>query len=453
MENAVGLSRQNFITMSQTFRIEAQVNVGTEVEIADLEKADELEIEQAIAPLITGDFHSKWSHTKQFAKEFAHLQNRPISSLINHLHSSSDIENQWFLIRTLSQFNHPTVVGALANFLVTTPVEELQLEATKALTNLGNSAIATLTDLLNSSSTEQRILAARTLAKIRRGAVIEPLLSITADPNEQLRIIAIEALGSFHDPRITPVLLNALTDEAPIAIEAVRTLGRRSDLLATTDLITPLHGCLLGSDAQVARESAIALGRLGGDFAAEILGKFLTQPAATRVKVAAVRALGWLDTPVATLYLTTVFDCPFPLIMPEVRQEVVRSLGQTRSVALKSAAAKPLIDWLRSQNLAAKESLNDQPVGEIESDRATDFGPLTLNQTVISALARLGENEAIDTLIPLLADPDARIKMHALSALKQIDPRAAQAKIQNYLSNQAVSRELKAEITDTLTAW
>ncbi len=424
--------------MSQPLRREAQVKVGTEIEIADLEeadeKADELEIEQAIAPLITGDFHSKWSHTKQFAKEFAHWGDRPIAPLIDHLHSSSDIENQWFLIRTLGQYNHPVVVEALANFLVTTSVEELQLEATKALTNLGSSAIATLTDLLNSTSTEQRILAARTLAKIRRGAVIEPLLSIAADPSEQLRIIAVEALGSFHDPRITSVLLNALTDEAPIAVEAVRTLGRRSDLLTTTDLTTPLHGCLLGPDADVARESAIALGRLGGESAAEILGEFLTQPAAARVKVAAVRALGWLDTPTATLYLTNAFGCPFPLVMPEVRQEIVRSLGQTRSTALKPVAAKPLVDWLQQQT-------------------AANLDALTLKQTVISALARLGVIDAIDSLIPLLADPDARIKMNALSALKQIDPRAAQAKIREYLLNETVSHRPKADIANTLRAW
>ena len=420
--------------MSQPFRTEAQVKVRKEVEIADLEKANESEVKQAIAPLITGDFHSKWSHTKQFAKEFAHWGDRPIAPLINHLHSSSDIENQWFLIRTLSQYSHSAVVEALANFLITTPVEELQLEATKALTNLGSSAIATLTDLLNSPSTEQRILAARTLAKIRRGAVIEPLLSIVTDPSEQLRIIAIEALGSFHDPRITPVLLNALTDKAPIAIEAVRTLGRRSDLLPTTDLTTPLHGCLLGADADVARESAIALGRLGGESAAEILGEFLTQPAAARVKVAAVRALGWLDTPAATLYLATAFGRPFPLIMPEVRQEIGRSLGQTRSKALKPVAAKPLVDWLQQQ-------------------KAVRLDTLTLKQTVISALARLGATNAIDSLIPLLADPDACIKMNALSALKQIDPRAAQAKIQEYLLNGDVSHRAKAGITDTLKAW
>ena len=399
-----------------------------------MEKVDGLQIERAIALLITGDFHSKWSHTKQFAKEFAHWGDRPITYLINHLHSSSEPENQWFLIRTLGQYNHPAVVEALANFLVATPVEELQLEATKALTNLEGSAIATLTRLLNSSSTAQRVLAARTLAKIRRGAVIEPLLSIVTDPSEQLRIIAIEALGSFHDPRITPVLLNALTDKAPIAIEAVRTLGRRSDLLPTTDLTTPLHGCLLGADADVARESAIALGRLGGESAAEILGEFLTQPAATRVKVAAVRALGWLDTPAATLYLITAFDRPFPLIMPEVRQEIGRSLGQTRSTALKLAAAKPLVNWLQQQ-------------------KTVNLDTLTLKQTVISALARLGAVNAIDSLIPLLADPDACIKMNALSALKQIDPRAAQARIQDYLLNEAVSYQVKAGIADTLKAW
>ncbi|MGB3300247.1 MAG: HEAT repeat domain-containing protein [Phormidesmis sp.] len=431
--------------MSQISRTETQKQIeGKNEQVAEAVRPNgpiEADIEQAIAPLITGDFHSKWSHTKQFSKEFSHLGDRPISSLIHHLHSSLDPENQWFLIRTLGQYDHPIVVEAIANFLTITPVEALQLEATKALTSLGNSAIATLTHLLNSDLSQQKILAARTLAKIRRSAVIEPLLGIVEDPSEALRAIAIEALGSFHDPRVTPVLLNALNDEPPIAVEAVRALGRRFDLLATTDLMARLHCCLQGAEVTVACESAIALGRLGGrsgqhaakEFAAESLGKFLMQPAASRTKVAAVRALGWLETPTATLHLTTAFARPFPLIMPEVRQEIGRSLGQTRSTTLKPIAAQPLINWLQKQN--------------------ANLDALSLKQTVISALARLGAVDAIDSLIPLLADADARIKMNALSALKQIDPKAAQAKIQNYLLNEAVSRPLKADITDTLKAW
>jgi HEAT repeat protein len=425
-------------------------------------------IEQAIATLTTGDFPSKWDHARQFAKQFAHWGDRPIPYLIHHLHSSAQnhaqnqAENQWFLIRTLGQFQHPSVVEALANFLISTPDEALQIEATKALTRLGSSAIATLTTLITSPATETRKLAAATLAKIRRSAVIDPLLSVVNDPDEHIRGIAIEALGSFHDPRITPVLLSALQDETAIAIEATRTLGRRCDLLATTDVIARLQGVLLGQEAKLARESAIALGRLGahsdGEQAIEALGKFLTQPAPTEVKIAAARALGWLDSPTATLYLATAFECPFPLVMPEVRLEIARSLGQTQSAPLQLTAAKPLVRWLQDQVAQQAQQLPDQPAN-YQTNQPPNPEVFALKQTILSALARLAPLTSLnplntlDSLIPLLGDPDARIRMHALNALKQIDPSLGQAKVADYLLTEALSPALKAQIADSLSAW
>lgn len=250
----------------------------------------EKQIAEAIEQLAVGDFHSQWDYAKQFSRQFAQWGDRIIFPLVHQLKTHQDPEIQWFLVRILSQFEHPTIVTALAQLLVTTHSKELQIEVSKALSILGESAIKTLSDLLATSVKEeqpgldapldlqldaQRILAARTLAYIRRSAVIEPLLSIVDDPHPELRAIAIEALGSFHDARITPVLLAALKDKPPICMEAIRTLGRRRDLLAVTDLITPLEQCLLATDETVASESATALGRLGSEAAITALGERL----------------------------------------------------------------------------------------------------------------------------------------------------------------------------------
>ena len=247
---------------------------------------------------------------------------------------------------------------------MTTPVEALQTEAIKSLTGLGSSAIALLTDLIGSPAVEQRILAARVLAKIRRSAVIAPLISVANDPHEQLRIVATEALGSFHDDRVTPVLTQALRDRPSVAIEAIRALGRRSDLLSSTDIIAQLQHCLTAADKDMAKESAIALGRLAAQgnqprAAVDALGKFIIQPAPSEVKVTAVRALGWIDSPAATDYLTAAFGYPFPIVTDEVKQEIARSLGQTRSAALKPVAAAPLVSWLQTASQADQQTLSD----------------------------------------------------------------------------------------------
>ncbi|MGB3294159.1 MAG: HEAT repeat domain-containing protein [Phormidesmis sp.] len=405
---------------------------------ADLASAEaERQIEQAIAQLIEGDFHSKWDSTKRLDRQFAQWGDRPIPYLIRRLESSTDTENQWFLVRALGQFDHPAVVEALAQLLMTTPAADLQLEATKALTALGNSATATLANLLGAEQPlERRILAAQTLARIRRSSTVSPLLSVAADPDPQLRVIAIEALGSFHNPRITPVLLAALEDIPPICVEAIRTLGRRVDLLASVDLIGPLQRCLYHAEEAVAQESAVALGRLGGEAAAIALGKFLAQPAPTAVKIAAVRALGWMSSSTAVAYLTDAFSYPVPVIMPTVQQEIARSLGQTRLEALSPQAAQPLLTWLQ----ASLADENPPPA-------------FVLKQTVISSLARLSAHAALDSLVSMLSDPDSRIRMHALSALKQIDPRAAQTKIQAYVEDENTSPQQRQQVVESLTAW
>lgn len=406
------------------------------------------QIEQLIAQITEGDFHSKWDSTKQLNRQFAQWGDRPIPPLIRLLENSTDTENQWFLVRALAQFDHPAVVEALAQLLVTTPAEDLQLEVIKAFTRLGNSAIATLADLLDPDQPlKRRILAAQALARIRRSATISPLLSIAADADPQLRAIAIEALGSFHDPRVTPFLLAALEDIPPICTEAIRTLGRRVDLLATVDLIGPLRQCLHQGEEDVARESAVALGRLGSEAAAIALGEILTQPASTAVKIAAVRALGWMNTLSAIDDLAAAFDCGVPVVLPAVQQEIAKSLGQTRADQLKATAAQPLLAWIRSIN----------PVRPSAPDDALSPATFGIKQAVISAIARLnvssGDSAAVESLVPLLGDADSRIRLHALSALKQIDPRAAQTKVRAYLQNEHTAPELKAKVASTLAAW
>lgn len=433
------------------------------------------DMEQAIAQLTQGDFHRKWDSVKHFSRQFAQWGDRPIPALIAALERHIEVENtenQWFLIRALSQYDRPVVVEALAHTLITTPAEDIQLEAIKSLTSLGNSAIATLTDLLGSHQPlERQILAASALAKIRTGATIAPLMSVADAADERLRSIAIEALGSFHDPRVTLILLRALNDTSPICIEAIRTLGRRQDLLTEIDLIGSLQGCLHHADAAVAQASSVALGRLGSEPAARALGQALTEPLPTVVKVSVARALGWIDAPIATAMLSQAFDTAMPVVMPVVKQEIARSLGQTRSAQLKTQAAQPLIAWLQSLTAERLTASGSIPTAiSTASKTAAEADTFGLKQAAISAVARLGEMAAVESLIPLLGDDDARIRMNALSALKQIDPRSARDKVLAYLdrgsdrggnggeqspddADEYAIRFLQAQISTSLEAW
>ncbi|MGD1898810.1 MAG: HEAT repeat domain-containing protein [Phormidesmis sp.] len=437
-------------------------------------QAIESQIEQAIAQLSVGDFHSRWSQSKRYARQFALWGDRSIPALLKHLALEQDPDTQWFLVRLLAQFDHPSVVESLAQLLVTTDSETLQSAISKALAGFGETAVATLSNLLASSTdglvesavtnnaatnnavtnnavTARRLLAVRTLAHIRRSNTIEPLISVAADRDPTIREIAIEALGSFHDPRITPLLLNALQDEPAICIEAIRTLGRRSDLLNAVDLATPLQVCLRSPHESVACESAIALGRLGHEAAVDALGTQLPQPLATSVKISVVQSLGWLNLPASVAYLVKAFDYPVPVIMPTVKTAIAKALGQTREPALKHIAAQPLIAWLKDHSGNHSNAATSASSDVADSFIAADS--LALTQIVLTALARLGDSSAIAPLIPLLTHPDPRIRLHVLSALKQIDSGVARHEIQRYLHSETLSSISQQHVAETLAAW
>ncbi len=406
-------------------------------------------IDQAVATLKEDDFHTQWESAKQLSQQISQWGDRPIPYLIDHLQTTTDPNVQWFLVRILSQFEQLEVIEVIAQLLTTTQNEDLQAEICKSLTHIGQGAIETVSGLLSlDHPIARRVLATRVLACIRRSATIEPLLSVAEDDSPEIRAIAIEALSSFHDPRITPILLAALEESATetdvsICIEAIRTLGRRNDLLPQTDLVGPLQQCLLNENHQIAKESAIALGRLGTKAAAIALGEALMQPIATPVKIAIVRSLGWIDSYRSVQSLAIAFKQGTPLIMPAVKPEIAKALGQTHDPSLKSQAAQPLIDWLQTY-------CDKSAAGESNADTSTQP---ELTQAVVSALARLGEKISITALIPLLASADARIKIHVLSALRQIDTSEAKAQLQHYLTNEQTSTDIKKEVEASLMAW
>jgi len=422
------------------------------------ELAPSKQIDRAIAQLMEGDFHSRWDQAKQFSKQFASWGDRAVPALIDQLNAQQDPDAQWFLVRLLSQFDRPEVVGAIANLLVTSQNEDVKLEACKALIALGNSTITTLTELLTTAGPiAQRRLAASALAHIRRGATIEPLLSIASDPDPELRAIATEALGSFHSPKVTPVLLNALSDEPAICTEAIRALSRRRDLLKTTDVIQQLSKCLRSEHGKVACESAKALGRLGHESAAAILGDLLVQPAAAPVKVSAVRALGWIASTTAVSALVAALECDSVQVTPVVVQEIARALGQVHTPELQQQAAQALIARLQMlspkiMSTASADRVYDASLAAAPAFMA-EYDLFGLKQSMISALAQLKQPDAIGPLIPFLADAEPRIKIHVLSALTQIDSNASQAMIQAYLADEKVDLMSKRLVAESLSAW
>jgi HEAT repeat protein len=391
----------------------------------------------AIEALEWGDFQDRWD----VAKILPNLGNGAIAPLISILENEdADTEQRWFVARILGKFvkpgypegNRSEVIEALAK-LVKNADEELSQIAAETLGNLGPKAVASLTNLLFQE--DSRLFATEALGQIRRSETIAPLLSVVKDSQVTVRVTAIEALSSFHDSRIGPVLVAALTDPATaVRKEAVRALGVRTYLDAELDLVNLLKPLLWDIHLEVCQQAAMAIGRLKNDAAAAILFELLrsaTTP--VELQIETVRALSWMETTAAVEYLQQVLTGLFDNINYTVYQEIVSILGRLSQPNLKAKAAEILIDFIESSHPAV------QDVG--------------IQQSLALALGQLGDRRALDCLIQLLANPDTRVRLHSLSALKQLGADEVRLQLENLGKQECLAPGLKEGIAIALEEW
>jgi HEAT repeat protein len=374
-----------------------------------------------------GDFHQRWD----IAKLLPQLGESALNQLIEILDDEdADEELRWFTVRSLGQFDRPDVIATLVERLKTSESEDEKAMAVTALAEIGTNAVAALTELLAEENT--RLLAVRSLSHIRRQETIAPLLSIVQDPQTEIRAAAIEALSSFHDPRIPPVLLAALDDlAAPVRREAVIGLSFRPDLREELDLINRLLPRLYDFNLDVCAAAAIALGRLGTDAAATGLFQVLQSPhTPVALQIEIIRALGRVETATSLEYLRASLH---QLTSVTLEQEIVTVLGRVEQPELKTKAAQILIGLLRSPHQATQHA--------------------SIKQVIALSLGQLGEMQALEALIELLADADAAVRLHAIAALKNLAPETARQQLEQLALNKSLAQELKQGVAIALKEW
>lgn len=399
-------------------------NRSTDATGLDLSRQQVLELASQI--LAGGDFQDRWDVAKIFPK----LGTAAIAPLTDVLQDEeADWELRWFAARILGEFDHPLALAALMELLRDADDEELSGVAAEALANLGTSAVETLSELLTDEGS--RLLAVRSLSQIRRSEIIAPLLSVVDDPEIPVRTAAIEALSSFHDPRITPALINALNDPAALVRrEAVMGLGLRNDLLDELDVVQLLRPHLWDFNLEVCRQTAIALGRLGTEAAATALYQVLHSPnTPASLQVEIVRALGWVSHSSALKYLQQALT----LESVEVCQEAIAAFSRVEQPEAIPQVALILINWLRSEHPATQHA--------------------SIKQAVALGLAQLGDLQALDLLLQLLADPDEGVKLHAIASLKKLDPQTAHQHLEGLANDNNLSPELRQGVAIALQEW
>ncbi len=412
---------------SKVLQCVQQLILGEDSTHPEIVKNQACLLELSLSILEMGDFQQRW----EIAKVFVRLGNVAITSLIDIL-QDEDVESElrWYAVRILGELKNPIVITHLVELLKSSEDEELKAIAAAALGQIGQSAIATLSELLTSVDT--RLLAVRSLSYIRQTEIITPLLSVVQDPLVEIRAIAIEALSSFHDPRIPPILLKALTDVAEaVRREAVLGLSVRADLHQELDLVGKLQPLLYDFNLEVAQAAAVALSRIGSDEAAKHLFLVLISPSTPiKLQIEIIRALSWIKTLSGLEYLQEAFN---QLSLEALWLEIVTVLGRVSNSTLTAKATGILLSIVRSQH----------PAVEIAS----------IKGAIALSLGQLGNIEAIEPLIYLLADNNQVVRLHVVAALKNLASETAYQQLQQLLNNPALTPDLRKGVTAALGEW
>ncbi|MGH7999330.1 MAG: HEAT repeat domain-containing protein [Brasilonema sp.] len=371
-----------------------QLTQQEDSEHPEILKNQEHLLELAICVLENGDFQQRW----EIAKVFTYLETIAIPRLIDILKDEdAEEELRTYAARILGDFKNPNAIPALMELLKTNESDELKEIAATALGQMGSVAMSSLTELLAEEQT--RLLATQMLSYIRQKETIAPLLSVVQDSQVAVRAVAIEALSSFHDNRVPPVLLKALNDvAAPVRREAVVGLGFRPDLREALDLVAKLQPRLYDIDQDVCCAAVAAVSRMGSEAAVQQLFQVLVSPnVPIRLQLEAIRALSWVGTLSGLEYLQQALH---QLQFPTVWQEIVTVLGRVSDTTLTDKAAEILLEML-PQNHPGVEIAN-------------------IKSAIALSLGQLGKKQAIDALTQMLADEDAQVRLHASAALKKL---------------------------------
>jgi len=408
-----------------------------------------------------GDFQERWDVAKVFSAlgtlltkidgstqtrldtHTDHQLESLIAPLIAYLRDDEyDPELHWFVTRILSEFRESDVLTALVDLLNTSNKEDLQEMAATALAGFGAAAVPALTALL--AFDRSRLLAVQTLAQIREPACVEPLMQVLHDNDSAIRAAAIAALGGTRDPRVSTLLVEALQDPvATVRQAAVTNLGFRADLLPQMDLVSVVQPFLEDENPGVGQQTAIALGRLGTSAATVALAAAAQSFQTSPVQIECIRALGWINTSAAITALHQVLghllasethpDPANNLAPADLRLELIKALGRTKAADLQHQATAYLITLLQS-------CLPAWQTPEIKQAIALEF-------------SNIGDSSALDPLLNLAIDPELSVKLHAIAALKQLNPTQAHQRLTAWVTDESESEFIRREAAIALQEW
>jgi len=298
---------------------------------------------------------------------------------------------------------------------------------------------------LDDDSREVRLRAVRLLAGQRDARIALPLLSRIEDADRQVRVEAIRALGSH--PRATPALLRLLADPGEdvraAAIEALAALRSEAAIPALVGLARRRPA------DETVRRAQLALGKVAAPASVTALIVLLRTPPVSAETRAALRAAGTAAVPGlmrelesgtpgsaaiaaailgdigdrrATVPLSAAVDRRPDLAM--VALDALARIGDPTAVPALVRASESSDLETRRRAYAALLTLRDPRATVALARGLADTDP-HVRELSARLAAAVGSQVSALAIAPLLADGEREVRRAAASALAAIAPRSS----------------------------
>jgi HEAT repeat protein len=380
-----------------------------------------------------GDFQTRWEVTQQ-AKDWGEEAVAPLVALSET--SQADVELQWFIAKLLGSLPYPSSILGLTQLLQRTEDEDVRCIAGQMLAGFGQSAIAPLQKLLLDS--QKRSVAIAALAEMEHPEVVPLLIEVAQTGTVPERVTALAGLNKFQAPKIIPLLVHSLQDaSAEVRQAAIAGLMTRGgDEYPLPALVERLIPLLEDSSLGVAIQASHVLGRLATDRCANGLTQRCCKPdVPIALQQALIQGLGQIRSMASLQGLCQIWS-QLDLRQPQVERLMQAILNSIASVSGTTEPAAVAAQWL----------LEILPSPTLTTN-------ITLRVHAVSALSRVANTTHIPEIVALLRDPDYRVRLHLIAALKQLDALQAQALIQKQAQGDSTPPELLEGLTIALQEW
>jgi HEAT repeat protein len=348
---------------------------------------------------------------RQAVRRLSRLPHNARTRLLERALSDTDVEVRLTAAevgKSLDDFD----IGARVLTWLSDPEPRLRLAAADVLrARPSDAALLSLGRALSDADPAVRTASARALGESRNAEAVVALLGRLDDPVPDVREAVADALGRVGDKRAVVPLIGKVEDTVPSVRRAVaRALGELFDVRAVSALVLVLRD----ADESVRVAVLDALGRLGDASAVPSIVAVLNARATGSAREASLRALGRIGSPDAfsAMVAELSFDEP-----DRDRATVLQALN--RAGARAAGALRTCLSARAALGVADGCVLGLGLVGE-PADATLVRSALTRGEVspfaAFSALASLGNREALPVVLERIADDDPTLRRAAREA-------------------------------------